>query len=67
MSKLVTTRVETRGEAGRVLRVAQIAHVLDGRGLGDELARGVAEHGLFVVQVEGHSLSLRHSGESRNP
>ena len=42
------------------LRVAQLAQVRDRGVFGDEIARGVAQHRLFVVEVEGHLLFLRH-------
>ena len=61
---------QAAAEAGGVVRVAEGAEVRDRRGLGRELLRSIAEHGLLVVEVEGHRSStpslpsFRHPSES---
>ena len=55
-------------EAGRVLGVAQLAQVRDRRLVGDEIARGVAQHRLFFVEDEGHEIpipSTRHASPAK--
>src|SRR5690349_21802968 len=51
-------------EAVGIVGVAELAEVLDRRVLAHEIPRGVREHGLFVIEVEGHFL-LRRPGEGR--
>ncbi|PAV68084.1 hypothetical protein WR25_24992 [Diploscapter pachys] len=41
-------------KAGGVVRVAKRAQVADGRMFGDEVLRRIAQHRLFVIEVEGH-------------
>ena len=45
-------------EARWIVPVAQIAHVTDRSMVRHETFRGVAKHGLFVIQVEGHGILL---------
>src|SRR3546814_3393669 len=53
-------------EAGGGVRVAQGSHVADGGVFGDEILRGIAQHRLFVVEIEGHYLlPLPLRGEGR--
>ena len=45
---------QVAAETGRVIGVAQSAHMADRRGFAHELLRSIAEHGLFFVEVERH-------------
>jgi len=47
-------------EPGRVIVVAQLAHMADGGVFGDEILRRVAQHRLLVIQEKRHFLLLRH-------
>src|SRR4051812_284510 len=56
---------QVAAEAGGVLAVAQRAHMADGRMLGDEVLGRVAEHRLFVVEVERHHRNLSSSSRRK--